>query len=153
MIFPIADLNFVVPPILHIHFSIVLGLYQDLESCCKVLDGKEENMESSNLALEQLSQDIKSLSSKLLSIQKEMIEVSSSIIDLKNIEVRYPLILGQKDTKKLGERLKKERKFKSVSRLNVLFPDMIVTEGGLNVASAVVGHTLFVKACVIGKLI
>ena len=42
MIFPINDLDNIVPAILHIHLGIVLELFEDLEKCCFQIDESDK---------------------------------------------------------------------------------------------------------------
>ena len=76
MLFPLSNLDNLVPSILHIHLGVVLELYQDLEKVCQEIDA-DQDTECDNLELENLRKEISSLEDILLDVLKKMLKNDS----------------------------------------------------------------------------
>ena len=107
MLFPIADLDNVVPALLHIHLGIVLYLYNLLEKECIALDLVEGLTEKQTLQSNALKTELETILREIENNNEEMMKLSSDLVDLENIQERLSVINSNDNRKTLDSLITK----------------------------------------------
>ena len=110
MVFPVKDIDNVVPALLHIHLGVVLLFFEMMEKDCQQLD--ENDLTDEQLKeIEELKQNISDLADVISQLKDTLAKKASEYIDYRNVLERISkLAEGKKALDELAKRLSNNKK-------------------------------------------